>query len=187
MNPKKYVMALEALVEEVGAPRVIYDPTPTPRAENTFVVEWATAERILSELPSNGPIIINGELYFLYISQGVLGNLPKFHFMNCSTIKSMNTAGRLRRYVFTNRSSGLFKMIITSERFSHDGIEQDMRLEVCKNCLSEWQNDWGNSGYKGYNSNWPEEKKSNAVKTFDITEFLNYFRELSDSRFFPAY
>jgi hypothetical protein len=72
----------------------------------------------------------DGERVIVYIPEA--GH--KYHITNCSTLKSMYSAGRYNRYVVSKRGDGRFTIDIGRS------TERIVRLEVCLNCLSGIRN-----------------------------------------------
>lgn len=171
---------MTALLEKIGAPETSWAPQKIVLPEGQFeiTVDVAKQPQVAAELFSNpnGLLAVEGRQCLLYIPCGSLGQLPKFHFMDCRTIREMSRAGRLDRYVVTNKTSGLFKMSISSEWYQGGGQEKEVTLYVCKNCLDSWN-------YKGYR-NLLAKEKDRAVKDFHIAEFFASCK--SQFRFLPT-
>jgi len=111
------------------------------------------------EIQLNGLLQYRGEQILLYIRKEVSGNLPKFHFYDCMTLKTMKKMKRFYRYVITQRKDGRFIMNAKGRDNGHPK-EQIEHLDVCRNCL-----DWYNKSYCKYYT----------VSTFDIVEFFEHF------------
>jgi len=60
--------------------------------------------------------------------------LPKYHVVDCSTLKEMREAEKYSRYVVTRRTNGEF-LLNFGGNLSSDN-QQTYRLNICKNCLS---------------------------------------------------
>ena len=82
----------------------------------------------------NGTLEYQGQKVILYI-RDVMGHLPKYHVVECRTLKAMRRAGRYKRYVVTRRMDGEF-ILNFADNLSRDDPET-YRLDICKNCL--WQ------------------------------------------------
>ena len=82
----------------------------------------------------NGTLEYQGQKVILYI-RDVMGHLPKYHIVDCRTLKTMRRAGRYKRYVVTRRTDGEF-ILNFADNLSRDNPET-YRLDICKNCL--WQ------------------------------------------------
>ena len=82
----------------------------------------------------NGTLEYQGQKVILYI-RDVMGHLPKYHVVDCRTLKVMRRAGRYKRYVVTRRTDGEF-ILNFADNLSRDDPETH-RLDICKNCL--WQ------------------------------------------------
>ncbi len=84
------------------------------------------------EVASNGTLEYKGRKVVLYI-RDMKGGLPKYHVVDCRTLKMMRSAGRYKRYVVTRRTDGEFLL-----NFS-DNLQRaepkTHRLHICKNCL----------------------------------------------------
>jgi hypothetical protein len=114
------------------------------------------------DILESGLLKYRGEQILLYIKEinsVSYYSLPKYHFYDCTTLKTMKSKGRLERYVVTQRKTGLF---LIDKKVGGDFYERNTeeRLEVCKNCLN-----WYNKNYK----------KRYSVATFDIIEFFENF------------
>ncbi|MDR1731970.1 MAG: hypothetical protein LBR61_07735 [Synergistaceae bacterium] len=147
---------------------------------------------------SGKPFRLNGEPCLLYIpevsSAEEPSSWPKFHFMECQTIKSMRGQGRFdTRYVVTNSATGHFRVKIRrgsgklegyvfinhttdkyrtsvrSDQYASSGEVQTLKLHVCKHCLSEYN-------YRGYRRFSPREQEF-AVENFDLKGFFADGRE----------
>jgi 5-methylcytosine-specific restriction endonuclease McrA len=95
-------------------------------------------------------------------------DMPKFHFIFCSTLKSMSQSSRFGRYVVANRTDGEFQVNLIGQQDE----PQFVRLNVCQNCLSEIR-------WKGFHSAQPRETKRLAVADFSLPEFFDkYPRDL---------
>ncbi|PLW80801.1 hypothetical protein C0585_00725 [Candidatus Woesearchaeota archaeon] len=81
--------------------------------------------------------------------------LPKYHIINCQTLKKMKRNHRLHRYKKTLRDDGKFYMIIDNFGDIEKGFK---KLAICKNCLKE------------YNLNY---NKNFSVENFDLVKFKN--------------
>lgn len=171
---------LTTLLKKIGAPEISWAPQKIvlPEAQFEITVDVAKQPQVAAELfsNSNGLLTVDGRQCLLYIPYGTQGQLPKFHFMDCRTIREMYSAGRLDRYVVTNKTSGSFRMSISSEWYRGDGQEEEVRLHVCKNCLNTWN-------YKGYR-NLLTRERDQAVRDFDIAEFFASCK--SQFRFLPT-
>ena len=70
----------------------------------------------------------------LYI-RDVKGSLPKYHVVDCRTLKNMRSAGKYKRYVVTRRTDGEFILNFADNlSLAHP---ETYKLDICKNCL--WQ------------------------------------------------
>ena len=116
------------------------------------------------EIQSNGSLQYRGEQILLYIKE-VSSGLPKFHFTDCSTLKTMKKMKRFYRYVVTQRKDGYFLMAVKTSYEGELKSDQLEHLNVCQNCLA-----WYNQNYRHRNYC--------SVKNFDIEEL---FRNLTIS------
>lgn len=81
--------------------------------------------------------------------------LPKFHIADCSTLKTMNSMNRFNsRYVVATRTDGYF--VVRKNGF----LKPEVKLFVCKNCLSELN-------FNNFN-----EDKWSAFKNFSLEDFF---------------
>ncbi len=89
---------------------------------------------------------------------------PKFHITNCRTLDNMTANGRLKRYVVSTRTDGIFNYNLKcSER---EVVKKEKKLDVCKNCLASLN-------YNNYNNS--REDKERAFAMFDLDEFFIRF------------
>ncbi|MCR5347507.1 MAG: HNH endonuclease [Fretibacterium sp.] len=163
---------MTSLLQRIGAREIHWEPEKftLPEGEFDITVNAADSPELTDALFNNSTpfFSINGKQCLLYIPYGTFSQLPKFHFMDCSTVKSKYKEGRIDRYVITNRTSGLFKMFVSEEWYSRENTEVEKRLKVCKKCLKEWDS----YGYKGYRRLTGETAKNQAVDDFNIEEFF---------------
>ena len=100
---------------------------------------------------------------------------PKFHFSWCRTLEQMKNRGRYDRYVLLRNKNNKFKVQAKEDRHSEAYfIDELVRLFSCKNCLEGFLafSD-EKSGYKGYEKSWSKEDKHDAVRDFNIGDFLS--------------
>lgn len=84
--------------------------------------------------------------------------LPKFHIANCSTLEYMRSANRFHsRYVVATRTDGYFAV----NRYGY--IKAEVKLFVCKNCLSELN-------FNNFN-----EDRIKAFKVFSLEDFFTRY------------
>ncbi|MCL1946416.1 MAG: hypothetical protein FWF51_04585 [Chitinivibrionia bacterium] len=111
--------------------------------------------------------------FFIYInSRKDIYSLPKFHIAKCKTLQDAIKKGNYNKYVYIyyselERKDGRFKVNIIRDDRKVDTV--DVKLEVCKNCLSELN--YKNYNYKGF---WGKEK-DNIFNTFSIKEFIELY------------
>jgi len=125
---------LTALIRRIGAKEKFWEPKP----QIDFPLEIEVTQTNHPEITAHlfdypfGLIGAYGRQCLLYIPYITSGrDYPKFHFMECSTIKQMRNGGRFERYIVTNKVSGLFSVYINNH------YKQEVQLDVCMNCLSE--------------------------------------------------
>ncbi|MDR1509746.1 MAG: HNH endonuclease [Synergistaceae bacterium] len=171
---------LTNLLRKIEAREISWVPAkPTlPKEEFTIEVNPASYPEITNDIFVNPKKLIayEGIPCLIYIPQGTLfsipEDLPKFHFMECSTIKDMRRNGRFQRYIITNETSGRFVMNMRDNWHSAGAENNRVRLNVCKNCLREYN-------YKNYNAS---RDKDAIVRNFDIKSFFGecevYFDDL---------
>ena len=116
------------------------------------------------EIQLNGLLQYRGEQILLYIRKEVTGDLPKFHFYDCMTLKTMKKMKKFYRYVVTQRKDGYFLM---DTKVSHKEYSKDqlVHLDVCSNCLYL---------YNKHNNS----SKNYTVATFNIIKFFENFAQL---------
>jgi hypothetical protein len=150
--------ALEMLVKNMGA---IFTPLPPPTPENKPAeTDWEKIKRILEEtgividiedieISPDGFTQFKGEQILLHIKEfnvfynGRPASLPKFHFYQCTTLEDMRSKGRFKRYVATQRKDGYFLIDKMNEGNTEHDIE--VKLDVCRNCLSGYHQHYQNN------------------------------------------
>ena len=163
LNPEELLSDLIEIKKNLGAPDIFWNPSKIQLPNN--VVIYGIPKELIS-----GPfklIVISGknieddmEQRLLYIPQPD----KRFHFMECRTIRGMRQSNRGERYIVTNDTTGKFEIV-------RDGYKVKERLDVCKNCLLEWN-------YKGYRRLRTEKQQDEAVKKFNIKEFFENCKPL---------
>ena len=86
-------------------------------------------------IASDGTLEYKNEKVILHIRdiRGTRDNLPKYHVVECSTLKRMQREGRYNRYIVTRRTDGEF--ILNSPAGNLDLPEpKTYRLDICTNC-----------------------------------------------------
>ena len=119
------------LLERMGIP---YRPFVDPEIEESMITEGITVEFDDFIAATDGTLEYQGRKVVLYI-RDVKGSLPKYHVVNCQTLKSMQSAGKHKRYVVTRRTDGEF-ILNFSDNLSLDKPETH-KLDICKHCLSQ--------------------------------------------------
>ena len=122
---------LDDLLEQMGVP---FQPFVSPEIEELITSTGLTVESDDITVARNGTLEYQGRKVVLYI-RDVWGSLPKYHVVNCQTLKGMRSAGKYKRYVVTRRTDGEF-ILNFADNLSRDNPET-YRLDICKNCL--WQ------------------------------------------------
>ena len=131
MNLPKDFPNLDSLLKKIGVP---FQPFVAPEIEKSITTQGITVEQADVKVARNGTLEYQGRKVVLYI-RDVMGSLPKYHVVDCQTLKGMRSAGRYKRYVVTRRTDGEF-ILNFSDNLSRDDPET-YRLDICKNCL--WQ------------------------------------------------
>ena len=122
---------LDGLLERMGVP---FQPFVAPEIEKLITTEGITVESDDVKVAPNGTLEYQGRKVVLYI-RDVWGSLPKYHVVNCRTLKDMQSAGKYKRYVVTRRTDGEFILNFADNLSRAD--PETHRLDICKNCL--WQ------------------------------------------------
>lgn len=93
--------------------------------------------------------------------------MPKFHLSYCETLENMAMKGRSNRYVIATRDDGLFKVnkIIFGKIDNQNG--QEVKLEICKNCLKNLN--WNNYNSSNYH------QKNEIYTNFKISKFFEKY------------
>ncbi len=120
---------LDGLLEEMGIP---FQPFVPPKVKKLITTRGITVETDDVKVAPNGTLEYQGRKVVLYI-RDVMGSLPKYHVVNCKTLKGMKAAGKYKRYVVTRRTDGEF-LLNFADNLSLDNPET-FRLDICKNCL----------------------------------------------------
>ena len=101
---------------------------------------------------------------------------PKFHFSWCRTLSQKKADGSFARYVMLRNKDGRFIVQAREDRYS-DAYKLDVpvKLYACRYCLDGALGIKTDNkiGYKGYSYNWHEEDKREAVKNFNIQDYLD--------------
>ena len=131
MNLPKDFPNLDDLLNRMG---VLFQPFVAPEIEKSITNQGITVESDDVEVARNGTLEYQGRKVVLYI-RDVWGSLPKYHVVNCQTLKGMRSAGKYKRYVVTRRTDGEFILNFADNLSRAD--PETHRLDICKNCL--WQ------------------------------------------------
>jgi hypothetical protein len=178
LNLQEEFPELTDLLQRIGAREVSWLPEKVilPKEEFEIEVSPTSHPEITRYIFGNpkGVIAYDGKPLLLYLPKGSYfdgtNDLPKFHFMECQTIKDMREHNRFNRYIITNRTSGVFRMELTNGWYSKGGEVTEKRLNVCKNCLREYD-------YQNYKN---ARDREAIVRNFDIKSF---FRECENNLF----
>jgi hypothetical protein len=111
----------------------------------------------------NGTLEYLGRRILVYIRDQHAFNY-KFHFVDCTTLKTMRQQNRYNRYVVTERTDGYF--VVNRENERGEKIRREDKLGVCKCCLKEFN-------YQNYN-NLTQREQSDKINKFNIEEFFNF-------------
>lgn len=146
----------------------VLDPIDVALSEKGIEVD-------LSELESIGNLLTyKGRQVLLYIPdhgssvQAVLSGESegkKFHVAHCQTLEKMRSAQRFERYVATTKLDGFFA-VTGVDRWNGGEVSGEVRLLVCKNCLSKL-----NYRQAGLSST----VRHRVRNEFDITEFFETY------------
>ena len=114
-------------------------------------------------------LTFKGERVVLYIRDvndwGDKEKLPKFHVAHCSTLQSMFSHGKKRRYVASQNESDTFHLNFINGK-SVRKIEHS--LNICKNCLEILR-------WNDYSKSWSYDKKNQCVSHFQIKDFFSKY------------
>ena len=122
---------LDHLLKRIGVP---FQPFVAPEIEKLITSQGITVESDDVKVALNRTLEYQGRKVVLYI-RDIRGSLPKYHVVDCQTLREMRSAGRYKRYVVTRRTDGEF-LLNFADNLSRDKPET-YRLDICKNCL--WQ------------------------------------------------
>lgn len=120
---------LDDLLNKMGIP---FQPFVGPEIDQKLMSEGITVESDDVKVALNGTLEYQGRKVVLYI-RDVRGSLPKYHVLNCQTLKDMKIKGKYKRYVVTRRTDGEF-ILNFADNLSRDNPET-YRLDICKHCL----------------------------------------------------
>ena len=120
---------LDALLKRIGVP---FQPFVGPEIISRLGTKGVVVGNDEVKPASNGTLEYQGRKVILYI-RDVKGSLPKYHVVNCSTLVSMQSRGKHKRYVVTRRTDGEF-ILNFADNLSRENPETH-RLDICKNCL----------------------------------------------------
>ena len=122
---------LDNLLQQLGVPFRRFVP---PEIEQSITAQGVTVGSEDIEVAPNGTLEYQGRKVVLYI-RDVRGSLPKYHVVDCLTLRNMRQAGRYRRYVVTRRTDGEFLLNFADNLLREN--PETHRLDICKNCLWE--------------------------------------------------
>lgn len=128
--PHRYP-SLDVLLDQLGVPNKLY---VFPDVERELKKKGVTIDSDEVQVARNGTLEYQGRKVVLYI-RDVHGSLPKYHVVDCQTLKSMRYAGRHKRYVVTRRTDGEFLLNFADNLYRDSPVTYE--LDICKNCL--WQ------------------------------------------------
>ena len=83
----------------------------------------------------DGPLEYENQKVILYI-RDPKGSIPKYHVVDCWTLRNMRGTGRGKRYVVTRRTDGEFVLNSPPGNLDLDK-PKTYRLDICLNCLSK--------------------------------------------------
>ena len=83
-------------------------------------------------IASDGTLEYKNEKIILYI-RDPKGSEPRYHIVNCRTLRTMRSAGRYTRYVVTRRTDGRFILNYPPGNLDLDKPET-YPLDICTNC-----------------------------------------------------
>jgi hypothetical protein len=134
--------SLNALRKAIGAPLIPWDSSSTwdfldPLKLRAQLEATGEIEVPLSDLSlqKDGTFEIFGKKVLIYIRDQVAGGSYKFHIANCSTLRKAQQIGRYDRYVVSIRTDGKFKVVEIFGGGSWREERDDVKLQVCRNCL----------------------------------------------------
>lgn len=122
---------LDNLLQQMGVP---FQPFVDPEIEKSITTRGITVEPDEVRVAPDGILEYQGRKIVLYI-RDVKGHLPKYHVVDCQTLKEMRSAGRHKRYVVTRRTDGEF-LLNFADNLSRPEPETH-RLDICKHCLRQ--------------------------------------------------
>ncbi|RKU19005.1 hypothetical protein C6501_01655 [Candidatus Poribacteria bacterium] len=122
---------LDDLLKRLGVP---FQPFIDTEKEKLIIGPGITVGPDDVKVAPNGTLEYQGRKVVLYI-RDVRGRLPKYHVVDCQTLKDMRDAGKYKRYVVTRRTDGEF-LLNFADNLRRDNPDT-YRLDICKNCL--WQ------------------------------------------------
>ena len=122
---------LDNLLKKMGVP---FQPFVDPEIGKSLTGPGVTVGPDDVKIARNGTLEYQGRKVVLYI-RDVKGHLPKYHVVDCRTLKGMRADGKYTRYVVTRRTDGEF-ILNFADNLSRKNPET-YRLDICKNCL--WQ------------------------------------------------
>lgn len=120
---------LDDLLKRIGVP---FQPFVSPEIEELITSTGLPVESDDVKVALNGTLEYQGRKVVLYI-RDVRGHLPKYHVVDCRTLKDMRSIGKYKRYVVTRRTDGEF-ILNFADNLSRENPET-YRLDICKNCL----------------------------------------------------
>jgi hypothetical protein len=132
---------------------------------------------VLQVLP-NGTFEYYGRKIVVYIREQLSGKNfnYRFHIMTCGTLMKAQRQGWYNKYSIAKRTDGIFNINEIHSRSNTSNLNdiinrfrsnnKDVHLDVCKNCLHDFN-------YKDYNFKTKLEKE-NIFNNFSINEFFEF-------------
>ena len=129
----------------------------------------AAPEDIIFE--KDGTFSFKGIRIVIYISNvsnyggSIIDDLPRYHLLQCKTIREKKANGSFGRYVVNAEADGHFKINVVT---NNKGKELKADLKVCQNCLAE-------VGFWGFSYSLSSEIKERIVLEFKPKDFFEAY------------
>ena len=114
----------------------------------------------------DGTIFYKGKRVLLYIRDVTSVHrrtAPRYHVAFCRTLEDMQRNSRFGRYVVSNGDNGVFKV-----NFIHGGGEDDIKLDICQNCLAHLR-------WDGFSFSLDRTSRKSIVSKFIPLEFFKKY------------
>lgn len=144
-----------------------WDPDRADPETHRVLTEEGGSKIVIDDLKilPDGTLAYKNIRVFLYI-RDMREHLPRYHLMNCSTVRTMRDNDRMNRYVnISAQDHNMFHVNVPTPK----GINlQKIRLDVCQNCLAE-------TAFDGFGRDMQRAAREKIVLEFDPKNFFTLY------------